>query len=166
MAQNIQQNGHDAIVRLIQTLNVGPGQSLRQVMVPEEAYIIARNFLKWAPNVTFGPDNKSMVGCRFKILYRLNTLGESIYSLLMVDAGNTNLADASQKIEVWKEAIKSLLRYALNLKLAPKRPEFQRMKVCQYGWMCVCVCVCVRARLCVYDICVRLRLCILMCMGF
>ena len=130
MAQNIQQNGHDAIVRLIQTLNVGPGQSLRQVMVPEEAYIIARNFLKWAPNITIGPDNKPLY-CRFKCFYYLNPSVESIYSLLVVDAGNTTLADAGQKIEIWKEAIKSLLRYALNLKLAPKRPEFQRMMVCQ-----------------------------------
>jgi hypothetical protein len=135
MAQNIQQNGHDEIAVKIQALSVGPGQSLRQVAVPEEAYTIARNFLKWAPNVTFGPDNRQL-GFRFKCLY---PSGESIYSLLMVDAGNTTLADAGQKIEDWKEAVKSLLRYALNLKLAPKRPEFQRMKVCR--WMC-CVCVC------------------------
>ena len=128
MAQNIGQNGHDEIVGLIQTLNVGPGQSLRQVMVPERAYTIARNFLKWAPNVTVGPDNKPLA-CRFKVLYRLPPSGESIYTVLVEDAGNTTLTDASQKIEDWKEATKSLLRYALNLKLAPKRPEFQRMKV-------------------------------------
>ena len=128
MAQNIQQNGHDEIVGLIQTLNVGPGQSLRQVVVPEVAYTVARNFLKWAPNVTVGPDNKQLA-CRFKVLHYLPRSGESVYTLLMVDAGNTSLADASQKIEDWKEATKSLLRYALNLKLAPKRPEFQRMKV-------------------------------------
>ena len=140
MAQNIQQNGHDEIVRQIQSLNVGPGQSLRQVMVPDTAYAIARNFLKWAPNITIGPDNKPLY-CRFRCLYYLNLSGESIYGLLMVDAGNTTLAEAGQKIEVWKEAIKSLLRYALNLKLAPKRPEFQRMKVCQWT-CCVCMCVC------------------------
>lgn len=127
MAQNIQQNGHYEIVGHIQSLNVGPGQSLRQVMVPEAAYSIARKFLKWAPNMTVGPDN-TPVPCRFEVLYRLPS-GESIYTLLMVDAGNTSLADANQKIEDWKEAMKSLLRYALNLKLAPKRPEFQRMKV-------------------------------------
>ena len=109
-------------------------------MVPDTAYAIARNFLKWAPNITIGPDNKPLY-CRFRCLYYLNLSGESIYGLLMVDAGNTTLADAGQKIEVWKEAIKSLLRYALNLKLAPKRPEFQRMKVCQWT-CCVCMCVC------------------------
>ena len=129
MADNIQnENGHDQIATLIQMLNVGPGQSLRQVMVPETAYFIARTFLKWAPNMTVGPNNVP-VPFRFEILYRLPS-GESIYTLLMIDAGNTTLADASQKIEDWKEATKSLLRYALNLKLAPKRPEFQRMKVC------------------------------------
>ena len=155
MAQNIQQNGHDEIVRQIQSLNVGHGQSLRQVMVPEEAYAIARKFLKWAPNITIGPDNKPL-HCRFRCLYYLNPSGESIYSLLMMDAGNTTLAEAGQKIEVWKEAIKSLLRYALNLKLAPKRPEFQRMKVCQ--WMC-CV------HVCVWCLCTFTFIC-LMCMGF
>ena len=128
MAQNIQQSGHDEIVGLIHSLNVGAGQSLRQVMVPERAYSIARNFLKWAPNMTVGPEN-TLVPFRFEVLYRLPSR-ESIYALLMVDAGNTPLADASQKIDDWKEATKSLLRYALNLKLAPKRPEFQRMKVC------------------------------------
>lgn len=129
MAQNIQPNGHDEIVGLIQSLNVGPGQSLRQVMVPEVAYTIAKNFLKWAPNIIFSPDNTPQA-YRFKVLQYLPQSGESIYTLLVIDAGNTTLADASQKIEDWKEATKSLLRYALNLKLAPKRPEFQRMKVC------------------------------------
>ena len=124
---NIKQDGHEEIVLLIQSLNVGSGQSLRQVMVPERAYTIAKHFLKWAPNVTIGPDNTSLP-YRFRVLYYLPSR-ESIYTLLMVDAGNTSLTDASQKIDEWKEATKSLLRYALNLKLAPKRPEFQRMKV-------------------------------------
>ena len=131
MAQDIQRSGHDEIVGLIHSLSVGAGQSLRhvkQVMVPERAYYIARNFLKWTPNMTVGPNN-TLTPFRFEVLYRLPS-GESIYALLMDDAGNTPLADASEKIDDWKEATKSLLRYALNIKLDPMRPEFQRIKVC------------------------------------
>ena len=124
---NIRQDGHDEIVQLIRSLNVESGQSLRQVQVPESAYHIARKFLKWAPNVTVQP-NSTLVPCRFKVLYYMPSR-DSIYTLLMVDADSTSLTDAEHKINEWKEATKSLLRYALNLKLAPKRPEFQRMKV-------------------------------------
>ena len=119
---------YEEIVLLIRRLNVESGQSLRQVQVPDEAYALARSFLKWAPNVTLRSNN-TLVACRFRVLYYDLTQGETIYTLLMNDAGYTPLAAAKQKIEEWQEATKSLLRYALNLKLAPKRPEFQRMKV-------------------------------------
>ena len=92
---------------------------------PEVAYNITINFLKWAPNITFSIPTKA--GSWLIGLYYLPQLGESV---LVIDAGNTTLADASGRIEEWKEATRSLLRYALNLTLAPKRPEFQRMKVC------------------------------------
>lgn len=120
---------YEEIVLLIRNLNVESGQSLRQVQVPEKAYALAKSFLKWAPNVTIGPNN-TPIACRFKVLYYDLSRGETIYTQLMHDAGYTPLAGAKQKIEEWQEATKSLLRYALNLKLAPKRPEFQRMKVC------------------------------------
>lgn len=120
---------YEEIVLLIRYLNVESGQSLRQVQVPEKAYALAKSFLKWAPNVTIGPNNAS-IACRFKVLYCDLSGVETIYTLLMYDAGYTPLTEAKQKIEEWQEATKSLLRYALNLKLAPKRPEFQRMKVC------------------------------------
>lgn len=39
------------------------------------------------------------------------------------------LTDAQSVLEGWKVASKALFRYALNLQLAPKRPEFKKMKV-------------------------------------
>ena len=129
---NTRQGGHEEIVRLIQSLNVESGQSLRQVQVPESAYHIARKFLKWAPNVTVQP-NSTPVPCRFKALYYMSSR-DSIYTLLMVDAGSTSLTDAKQKIDEWKDATKCLLRYALNLKLAPERPELLRVKVCLWSF--------------------------------
>lgn len=123
-------NDRDELVRIIRSVSVEPGQTLRQVQVPEYAYKIARNFLKWAPNEAIGP-NGIPAPYRYNVLHRISPT-ESIYTLLMMDAGYTvaDHAAAKQKIDEWKEATKSLLRYALNLKLAPKRPEFQRMKVC------------------------------------
>lgn len=128
MASVARGDGYEEIVQLIRSLKVGSGQSLRQVQVPDSAYKTARTFLKWAPNVLVDRPSNTKVPLRFKVLYDLGG-NESIYRLLIVDAGNTPLAQAQVKINDWKDATKSLLRYALNLKLAPKRPEFQRMKV-------------------------------------
>lgn len=126
------------IVRVLRDVSVGPGQTLRQVQVPENAYRIARSFLKWAPNESVGPGNRE-VPLRYKVLHSIPP-SDSIYTLLMADAGLTPISAAKGKIEEWKEATKSLLRYALNLKLAPKRPEFLRMKVRPESKMCsVCV---------------------------
>ena len=119
-------NDRDELVRIIRSVSVEPGQTLRQVQVPEYAYKIARNFLRWAPNEAIGP-NGIPAPYRYNVLLRISPT-ESIYTLLMTDAVADHTA-AKQKIEEWKEATKSLLRYALNLKLAPKRPEFQRIKV-------------------------------------
>ena len=118
-------NDRDELVRIIRSVSVEPGQTLRQVQVPEYAYKIARNFLKSAPNEVID-SNGIPATYRYNVLHRISPT-ESIYTLLMTDAGYTDLNAAKQKIEEWKEATKSLLRYALNLKLAPQRP---RISVC------------------------------------
>ncbi len=111
------------IVMDIQAIRVESGKPLRQVQVSEETYLKAKRFVLTSPNTL---DNGSCH--RFKVLYRMPS-GRSIYDLLMADAGSTTLQKADEKISEWKDASKSLLRYALNLLLAPKRPEFQRLKV-------------------------------------
>ena len=117
------------IVRDIQAIRVEPGKPLRQVQVSDETYFKAKKFVLTSPNTL---DNGSVH--RFKILYRLPS-GKSIYDLLIADAGSTTLQDADQKITEWQDASKSLVRYALNLLLAPKRPEFQRLKVWLSSYM-------------------------------
>ena len=164
MANLLREDAHGEIIRVIRSLNVESGQTLRQVQVPEDAYLIARSFLKWATNLTVGPNN-TRVACRFKVLYWISQ-NENIYDLLMFDAGNTPLCDAKQKIDDWKDACKSLLRYALNLKLAPKRPEFQRMKVGLYNFIkliMLCSCTHTKTNLCTCILCIDTYSCIGMC---
>ncbi len=110
------------IVRDIQAIKVEPGKPLRQVQVSDETYAKAKKFVLTSPIMNNGKFH------RFKILVRLPS-GRSIYDLLIADAGSTTLQEADQKITEWRDASKSLVRYALNLLLAPKRPEFQRLKV-------------------------------------
>ncbi len=111
------------IVKDIQAIKVESGKPLRQVQVSKETYFKAKKFVLTSPNTL---DNGSFH--RFKILYRLPS-GRYIYDLLIADAGSTTLQEADKKITEWQDASKSLVRYALNLLLAPKRPEFQRFKV-------------------------------------
>ena len=91
--------------------------------MPEQTYLLAKRFILTAPNIS---DDARLV--RFKVLYNMPS-GRSIYELLAADAGGTRLKEAETKIAEWRDASKSLLRYALNLLLAPKRPDFQRLKV-------------------------------------
>ena len=118
-----QEVSRDVIVTAILAIRVGSGQPLRQVQVPPEVYELAKKFVVKAPNTLGGSEPY-----RFKILYRMVS-GRSIYDLLIADATNIALNNAEAKITGWQEASKVLLRYALNLLLAPKRPEFLRLKV-------------------------------------
>ncbi len=110
------------IVRDIQAIRVEPGKPLRQVKVSDETYWKAKIFVLTSPIINNGKFH------RFKILIKLPS-GRSIYELLIADAGSTTLQEAVKKITEWQDASKSLVCYALNLLLAPKRPEFQRLKV-------------------------------------
>ena len=113
----------DSIVKEILALKVESGKPLRQVKVSDETYSKAKKFVLKARNVL---EDGSFY--RFKILYKMPS-GTSIYHLLMNDAGSTPLDRALDKINEWREACRCLVRYALNLLLAPNRPEFQRLKV-------------------------------------
>ena len=106
----------DDIVDAIKRVKIGPGQQLRQVEVSPDVYHKAKEFAMWAPN--FGAENQPY---RFKM--------EFLYQLLQANITSTTLQEALGEVEGWQSACKALLRYALNLLLAPKRPEFRRMKV-------------------------------------
>ena len=106
----------DEIVDAIRGVKVAPGQQLRQVEVSPDVYQKAMEFAKWAPN--FGAESQPY---RFKMNF--------LYQLLQANINSKTLQEAWREVEGWQLACKALLRYALNLLLAPKRPEFRRMKV-------------------------------------
>ena len=118
----------DVIVDAIRGVKIGPGQQLRQVEVSPDVYHKAKEFAMWAPN--FGAENQPY---RFKM--------DFLYQLLQANITSRTLQEALGEVEGWQSACKALLRYALNLLLAPKRPEFRRMKVAL-----IVVCVCERER--------------------
>ena len=118
----------DVIVDAIRGVKIGPSQQLRQVEVSPDVYQKAKEFAMWAPN--FGAENQPY---RFKMHF--------LYQLLQANINTSrNLQEALGEVEGWQSACKALLRYALNLLLAPKRPEFRRMKVAlivMYVYVCV-----------------------------
>ena len=118
----------DVIVDAIRIIKIGPGQQLRQVEVSPDVYQKAKEFAMGAPN--FGLENQPY---RFKM--------DFLYQLLQANITSRNLQEALGEVDGWQSACKALLRYALNLLLAPKRPEFRRFKVGRtVSAYCVCVC--------------------------
>jgi len=115
------------IVEEIKNLQVDQKQSLRQIQVPESVYKLATGFIKQTPNAI--TVHNKWLHIRYEILYSLGSSEGGIYDLLSRDAGDTNVTGAQKKIDDWIDATKNLLRYALNLLLAPRRPEFQNIKV-------------------------------------
>ena len=116
----------DDIVDAIRGVKVGPSQQLRQVEVSPDVYQKAMEFAKWAPN--FGAESQPY---RFKMNF--------LYQLLQANIKSKTLQEALEEVEGWQSACKALLHYALNLLLAPKRPEFRQLKV---GLIVVCVYMC------------------------
>ena len=125
----------ETIVKSIREIKVEQGQALRQVQVPDSVYQLAKRFIKRVPNVY--PQYGHIEHMRYGVLYSIESGG--IYELLIRDAEGITASQATEKISQWKEALKSLLRYALNLLLAPKRPEFQSMKVRHFMNINICM---------------------------
>lgn len=116
------------IVDLIQGIRVQESQSLRQVKVSDHTLKLAKAFIKQAPNVCV--IETGMLELRYEILSSFSAgSGFGVYQLLAKDAGDSTVQVADEKFGEWLAAVGSLLRYALNLLLAPKRPEFQTIKV-------------------------------------
>lgn len=117
------------IVEQIRDIHVKQSQSLRHVKVSDHTLKLAKSFVKKAPNVCVVESRRS-VCLRYEILYSFLAGSEfGVYHLLAEDAKDTPVELADSKFEQWLAAVGSLLRYALNLLLAPKRPEFQTIKV-------------------------------------
>ncbi len=117
------------IVESIRNIRIEPNKTFRQVEVSESTILSARKFVKAAPNMC--EIDGRYVCLRYGVLYSMSMDpgGAGIYELLSRDAGDTTVLQADQKVQNWEDAVQHLLRYALNLLLAPKRPEFQSIKV-------------------------------------
>ena len=117
------------IVESIRDIQVEQSVALRQVQVPDSTFKLAKDFIKKVPNSLIF--NNQQLYLRYEILHCIDVISnEGIYDLLARDAGRMSVKDSNQKMTDWLDATKCLLRYALNLFLAPKRPEFQNIKVC------------------------------------
>ncbi len=116
------------ICESIRNIQVERNKTFRQVEVSESTVASARKFVKSAPNVC--EVNGRTRYLRYEVLYSMGPdFGGGIYELLCRDARDTTALLADQKIQDWEDAIQHLLRYALNLLLASKRPEFLSIKV-------------------------------------
>ena len=109
------------IVNQISQVRLQPSQNLRQFSLQDSVYDLARNFVYRMATV-------KEKHCRYYTV--LNCIeGGGIYALLKEAAEHSSLELDSVMIEHWQEALKALLRYALNLLLAPNRPELRTVKV-------------------------------------
>jgi len=104
------------IFDLVRETRFQPNQNLRDVKLPEEVY-------RKAESLTRSDVDRRLY---FPVLGQLE--GGSIYELLKEAADKSNL-DAYDLVGNWIEAFGNLLRYALNLLVAPNRPELKRIKV-------------------------------------
>ena len=105
------------IFDMIKQVHCKQNQNLRDVKLSEDVYRRSKNF------------TRTDTGHRhyYPALDRME--GGGVFGLLQEAAGNASLGDACDLVGRWKEAINSLLRYALNLLLAPNRPELKTVKV-------------------------------------
>lgn len=112
-----------ALREAIAAVREEPGRFLSEVEVPSQVFHQGERFARSAPLREQGQP------CRFKM--------DFLYELLLRSASSAPLSDTSRaELEGWQAASKALLRYALNLLLAPQRPEFRRIRVGQELYGC------------------------------
>lgn len=95
----------------------GRQQQLKQVQLPQDLYTLARQFTLRVPL-----RDAQQVLLRFVALPML-------YTLLSETVGKKGVEEGDKEIGSLQEASKALLRYPMNLLLAPNRPEFRRLTV-------------------------------------
>lgn len=112
------------IVNQVRKVYLQPSQTLRQFSLPDSVYDLARNFATRGTTV----ENYGKKHCRYYTV--LDCIeGGDIYALLEQAARLSTLEQVHGVIAQWQNAIKALLQYALNLLLAPNRPELRTVKV-------------------------------------
>ena len=55
-----------------------------------------------------------------------------VFTTLLPLCNQISLNDAIPEVKNWQQGLKALLRYPINLLLAPNRPELKRVKVSDY----------------------------------
>ena len=111
-------NHHDIRQEIIQGIRgIQPvaGKNLRDVEVPQRLYKLAKEVAK-----------KERFHIRFKLIPVYRLLPNHIHEK---GQGSMVLPQAEATLAGWQQASKALFRYALNLMLAPKRPDFKKVKV-------------------------------------
>ncbi len=105
------------LVDIVKGVQCRPNQNLRDVDLPQEAYRKADNF------------TRSDVKHRHYYAVLNDMDGGGVYGLLEEAADEASFEEAYDLVGKWREAFRSLFRYALNLLLAPNRPELKMVKV-------------------------------------
>ena len=106
----------DAFRRALQG-EAGRQQQLKQVHLPLPVYRLAMDFTVSVPM-------RDLHGQ----LIRFVTL-PMVYSLLVDTVGNKGVDEGEKEMASLQEASQALLRFPMNLLLAPDRPEFRRLTV-------------------------------------
>ena len=55
-----------------------------------------------------------------------------VFTTLLPLCNHLSLTEAIPEVKSWQQGLKALLRYPINLLLAPNRPELKRVKVSNY----------------------------------
>ena len=113
----------DAFRRALQG-EAGRQQQLKQVQLPPEVYSLAKEFTVTVPMM----DSRQM-------LMRFITI-PMVYTLLVETVKEKGVREGDKEMESLQEASQALLRFPMNLLLAPNRPEFRRLTVCVCGLFC------------------------------
>ena len=90
------------------------------VKIPKEAYTEASNFLKHA-----GRDDRFSVG------------SDKVYDMLRKSIRKET--EREELLGGWRKACESLIRYALNLFLAPRKQEYRKLRV--HNYTCINSCI-------------------------
>ena len=86
-------------------------QQLSDLEISKDVFQMAENFVITVP-----------------FQYRYTT--HNVYTLFVRDnSTSVKLIDGTVEVKSWQMGLKSLLRYVINLLLAPNRPELKRIKV-------------------------------------
>ena len=116
IAEDMRNDPRRQIIQAIKKIQPQSGKHFKDIEIPKDLFQLART-VAW-----YGEGDR-----RFKKV--------PVYEILVNHIRHKGgavcqtLTSAQPVLEGWKAASIALFRYALNLQLAPKRPEFKKMKV-------------------------------------